>query len=278
MFNKEKSVRLPSAAGLFYPASARELKEAVSSYLAGAPAHAEDEGEEVRALIAPHAGYIYSGATAAHAYSRIRNERYDAIVIVGPSHRKYFKGVSLFPGKAYRTPLGDVPVDTALRDSMIDESKNIFLSEDGHRSEHSIEVHLPFLQVLFGEVRFVPVVMGDQTRTFVHILSEKLNEAVHSKKLLLIASSDLSHYHPYDDAVAIDRQVSDLIDRFDSDGLLMNLEDRRAEACGGGCIAAVMRAAKLSGCRTSAILHYCNSGDVSGDKHSVVGYLAASLS
>jgi len=278
MMRKSESVRHPAVAGLFYPGKASALKRDVETYLHDTPLKKEIAREKIKAVIVPHAGYVYSGQTAAYVYNAIKDNTYDAIVVVGPSHRKYFKGITLYPGDAYRTPLGDVSIDKELRDDMIDEDKSIVLSDEGHVEEHSIEVQLPFLQLIFGDFQFVPVVMGDQSRTFVETLSRKLDEVFHKKKVLLIASTDLSHYYPYESAVNIDKGVIESVERFDNDELMRRLEQRHVEACGGGPMVSVMEASKLLGCTQSNILHYCNSGDISGDKSAVVGYLAATMS
>jgi MEMO1 family protein len=278
MSGKGVTIRQPAVSGLFYPGSASELRKSVEEYLHDAVVPRELANENVRAIIVPHAGYIYSGQTAAYAYNIVRDRKFDAVVIVGPSHRKYFRGISLYRGDAYRTPLGDVPIDTELRDDFVDENARIVLSDEGHIDEHSIEVQLPFLQLLLGEFHFIPVVMGDQTRSFVDTLARKLDEVLHRKNVLLVASTDLSHYYPYESAVNIDKGVIDSVTRYDQDGLMYRLEQRHVEACGGGPMVAVMQASKLLGCTKSTVLHYCNSGDVSGDKSAVVGYLAASMS
>lgn len=278
MVSGKKTIRQSAVSGMFYPGNPSALRKAVDTYLHDAPVPDDIVNENIKAVIVPHAGYIYSGQTAAYAYNAIKERKYDAVVIVGPSHRKYFRGISVYPGTAYRTPLGDVSLDTELRDDMIDENENIVLSDEGHTDEHSIEVQLPFLQIVLGDFQFVPVVMGDQSRAYVEKLARKLDEVVHRKNVLLIASTDLSHYYPYESAVSIDRGVIDSVNRYDHEELMHRLEQRHVEACGGGPMVAVMQAAKLLGGRKSTVLHYCNSGDVSGDKSAVVGYLAASMS
>jgi len=278
MSSKSTSIRKPVVSGLFYPGSVHELEKNIQSYLSSVSIPDDVVNAHINAIIVPHAGYVYSGQTAAYAYNAVMNKSYDAIIVVGPSHKKYFKGISLYPGDAYRTPLGDVKIDKELRDDMIDENNRIVLSDEGHIEEHSIEVQLPFLQLIFGDFQFVPVVMGDQTRSTVEKLSRKIDEICHRKNALLIASTDLSHYYPYESAVNIDSGVIDAVSRYDHDGLMTRLEQRHVEACGGGPMVAVMEASKLLGGKVSHVLHYCNSGDVSGDKSAVVGYLAASMS
>ncbi len=275
--NKTK-IRKPAVSGLFYSANTSELRRSVETYLNSATLPERVVDQNIKAVIVPHAGYVYSGLTAAYAYKAIKSEEYDAVVIVGPSHRKHFRGISLFPGDAYRTPLGEVAINKKLRDELIDEEERIFLSDDGHIEEHSIEVQLPFLQLIYGDFQFVPVIMGDQSRDYVDTLARKLEKVLHRKNVLLIASTDLSHYYPYETAVDLDKRVIDSVSRYDNEELMGRLEQREVEACGGGPMVAVMKSSKLLGSQTSMILHYCNSGDISGDKSAVVGYLAASLS
>ncbi len=269
------SVRPPAVAGLFYPSLAAVLSRDVDDMLFRTQ-ECVVSGELI-GLIAPHAGYIYSGLTAATGYKLLKNKKFDSIIIVGPSHREYFDGISIFPGDAYRTPLGDARVDEAIRTELIKECSAIELSHAGHRSEHAIEVQLPFLQKLFGTVTFVPIVMGDQRREYCVMLAEAIAKVATQKRILLIASSDLSHYHPYDSAVVLDRKVIREVEDFAADNLMQKLETQEVEACGGGPMVSVMHAARLLGAKQSHVLYYCNSGDVTGEKDAVVGYLSAAL-
>jgi MEMO1 family protein len=274
---KNKQTRPPAVAGLFYSGRAQELRDDVDRYLASVETDPSVKGKNIRAIIVPHAGYVYSGQTAAYSYKAVAEQKFDAVVIVGPSHREYFKGISVYPGDAYRTPLGEVTIDTDLREELIDENNRIVLSDNGHGSEHCIEVQLPFLQRLYGDFRFVPVIMGEQSAAFMQLLARKLSAIARTKNVLLVASTDLSHYYPYETAVNLDAIILKTVERFDPDELMMRLEQRHAEACGGGPMVSVMQAARQADCTESAVLHYCNSGDVSGDKSAVVGYLAASF-
>ncbi len=278
MSDKENKIRQPTVSGLFYSANTSELKRSVETYLHNVSLPKNIVDENIKAVIVPHAGFVYSGQTAAYVYKAIKSKKYDAVVIVGPSHRKYFRGISLFPGDAYRTPLGEVAINKELRNELADGDEQIIISDDGHVEEHSIEVQLPFLQLIYGDFQFVPVIMGDQSRVFVEKLARKLEKVLYHKNVLLIASTDLSHYYPYETAVDIDKRAIDSVARYDNEELMERLEQREVEACGGGPMVAVMQSSKLLGCQTSSVLHYCNSGDVSGDKSAVVGYLAASMS
>lgn len=268
-------VRNPAVAGSFYDGDSEGLRRYVDLLLERAKGP-KLKGT-VRGLVSPHAGYMYSGSTAAVGYKALIGFSYDAVLAVGPSHREFFNGVSIYPGDAYRTPLGDVPIHKELRDALARQSPVIQLSDAGHRAEHSLEVQLPFLQRVLGEFSFVPMIMGNQRREFCLALGNAIATVAHNRDVLLVASSDLSHFHPYDDAVGLDRRVIDQIEAFDEQALMTQLDDERVEACGGGPVVAVMHAAKLLGASRSQTLFYCNSGDITGDKSSVVGYLSAAF-
>ncbi len=269
------TVRQPVVAGTFYPGSTKTLERDVDDMLDRAKL--PDQYGKLLGLVSPHAGYMYSGFTAAHGYKALKGRRYDAVIVVGPSHQEYFSGISIYPGTRYRTPLGEVPIHEEIRSRIVGGSKRISLSVAGHRTEHSVEVQIPFLQRVLGTFSFVPIVMGDQTPDLCKVLAESVVSAVSGYSVLLVASSDLSHYHPYEDAVGLDRRVIDLVESYQPLELMESLQHRRLEACGGGPITAVMLAAKSLGANTAQVIHYCNSGDVTGDRSGVVGYLSAML-
>ncbi len=269
------SVREPAVAGMFYPQDRNVLTHEVDALLRRADLKKIDG--ELRGLISPHAGYIYSGYTAANGYKLLQGKNFETVVIIGPSHREYFRGISIFPGSAYRTPLGLLEVDDALRSEMIRDGGVIFSSILGHREEHAVEVQLPFLQRVLGQFKILPIVMGDQGREYCLLLGEKLAEVLNGKKVLLVGSTDLSHYHSYDVACELDRIIIEDVRDYSEDRLLNDLEMHRAEACGGGPMAATLIASKKLGADSVEILHYCNSGDVTGDREGVVGYLSAAV-
>lgn len=268
-------VREPAVAGLFYENRPAELDREVKHYL-GKTSGKALQGT-VRGLVCPHAGFMYSGQTAAHGYAQLRGRSYDAVVIVGPSHREYFEGISIHPGSAFVTPLGPVPIHDAVRSEIAAHHPSIEISTVGHRAEHSVEVQLPFLQEVLTSFSFVPIVMGEQRKELCYLLADALVQAGRRFNLLLVASSDLSHYHPYDDAVRLDRSVVQYIESFETSAFMEKLEYNQAEACGGGPIVAVMKAASELGATRAHILHYCNSGDVSPRRDAVVGYVAAAF-
>jgi AmmeMemoRadiSam system protein B len=269
-------VRPPAVAGMFYPLRPDELRMEIAALLRAArPPKIQGS---IAALIAPHAGYAYSGPTAAAAYRLLEGRTFDTVVIVSPSHREYFDGVSVYDGDAYATPLGELRVDAALRDALIAGDAVVTASARGHRSEHAVEVHLPFLQsVLASAPKILPLVMGDQRAEFCRHLGRRLARILAGTNSLLVASTDLSHYHPYDAAELLDEAVIRTIERGDAERLLEDLATERAEACGGGPTAAVLVAARELGAGRVTILHHCNSGDVTGDRRSVVGYCSAAI-
>jgi AmmeMemoRadiSam system protein B len=278
--NVSSAVRPPAVAGLFYPADPKILVRQIDDFLKRATSDPLRMGSgkgHLLALVSPHAGFMYSGLTAAHAYKLLKERRFDTAVIVSPSHREYFDGISIFGGAAYRTPLGEVPIDAAFRDALVEDDTLIALSDAGHGQEHAIEVQIPFLQKMLGGCRIVPIVMGDQRREYCFHLGKKLAQVARGKNVLLIASTDLSHYYPYDTAQLLDNIIIDEVQRLDYEQLMADLETERAEACGGGPTVAVLLAACDLGANKAYILHACNSGDVTGDKGGVVGYLSAAI-
>lgn len=276
---KEKGmegIREPAVAGMFYPERAEVLSQDVKRYLEGAKKKKIDG--EIIALISPHAGYMYSGQVAAHAYKLLKEKTFPTVLIVAPSHRAMFKGVSIYDRGGYKTPLGVVPVDIEISRRIMEKRKEIQFIPEAHREEHSLEVQIPFLQVVLGTFKLIPIVMEPYwSWETCEYLSKAIAETVKDNKVLLIASSDLSHFHPYEKAIELDRIVLNHIERFDPEGLFKDLKQNRCEACGGGPIITVMLAARELGANKGKVLKYLNSGDVSGDRSRVVGYGATVL-
>jgi AmmeMemoRadiSam system protein B len=265
-------IRRSVIAGSWYPGDPQVLKadiERFFSHVADEDAHGDIVG-----LIAPHAGYLYSGQVAAHAYQQIRGKRFDAVIVVGPSHREYFHGVSVYNRGGYETPLGVVPVDVALADRIMEHSDIVSCYQGAHTQEHSVEIQLPFLQIALGEFKFVPLVMGDQSRQTCEILAECIYQAIGNQKVLVVGSSDLSHFHSYDEAIKMDHLLLTHVKKMDEQSLLRDLGDDRCEACGGGPMVSTIMVSKKNGAKSAALLKYANSGDVTGDHKSVVGYAA----
>lgn len=268
-------VRPAAVAGTFYPATQQQLLSVVGNLLSDVPKSVN--GGTLLALVVPHAGYAYSGATAARAYALLNGLTFDACIVVGPSHQEYFQSVSVYPGHAYETPLGRVTIDTGLRMALLECSSVVHASAVGHRAEHSLEVQIPFLQSIMPDAAILPLVMGDQHAELCYALGEAMASVVRGRNVLLIASSDLSHFHTAAEARKKDGEVIALIEQFNIRELMRRLDIGMCEACGGGPIVAVMTAAQLLGANRASIVHACNSGDVTGDTRRVVGYCSAAI-
>lgn len=272
--------RKASAAGSFYPANPGELTKTIAGFFAEVKKLPIDGNP--CALIAPHAGYPYSGRVAAKAYKLLEGLEFDTVVVVSPSHTVFFKGASIYPGDAYMTPLGKVEIDKELVERMVGMNPAVHVSDTGHatgstRGEHSLEVHLPFLQIVLGQFKLIPIVMGDQEEDTVAGLASVLASALSGKRALMVASTDLSHFHSEKTARQLDATVQKAIEQFDPELLMDTLESGEGEACGGGPVAAVMTASKRLGATSVQIIDYTTSAETTGDFDSVVGYLSAAI-
>ena len=278
--NGRSEVRSPAVAGSFYPAEPAQLAKTVDALLSRSPARIN--AESIVAIIAPHAGYEFSGGVAARSYAALRGARVRRVVVIAPSHQESFGFASVYDGEAYATPLGAIPVDRAFARRLAAHHSLIKLAANGHRSsgsrgEHALEVQLPFLQRALGNFQLVPVVMGAQDYPASRALGIALAALIRGSDTLIVASSDLSHFHPYNRAVELDRAVLATIEQGDYLTLSHNFESRTWEACGGGPMVAAMIAAERMGANQAKILQYANSGDITGDRGRVVGYGAVAL-
>ena len=271
------AVRKAAVAGTWYPGSASRIRREVESYLS-AVAPVVPPGRLV-GLVSPHAGLMYSGPVAAHGYSLLRGTKDLVAVVVGPSHRVPFEGLAVYAHGCFETPLGRAPIDEDLAARLL--SAHTFLVDlpQPHRGEHSLEMQLPFLQHLVPGLRLVPILMAHQGEEEVMALAGALSEALAGRDdVVLVASSDLSHYYPAAIANELDAQVVGDVRDFDVGGLLARLVRAPGHACGGGPVVAVMMAARRLGANQTLVLRYADSGDVGErDKSRVVGYLSAAL-
>lgn len=271
-------VRRAAVAGTWYPSAPAQLSQVVERYVRAAAEQADatlPAAAASVALIAPHAGLVYSGHVAAHAYRLLSSRRFDTIVLVGPSHFVAFEGAAVWPRGAFQTPLGDLRVDDEAAADIASRTRLLHERPGAHLREHSLEMQLPFLAALAPDTPVVPIVMGEQTRGTAFELGDAIATALQSRRVLLVASSDLSHYHDARTAARLDAEVMARVDAFDAEGLMDLLEERPGHACGGGPMVSVLRAAQARGATSARVLRYADSGDVSGDKSSVVGYMAA---
>jgi len=265
-------VRPPAVAGAWYPDDPAALRATIEKWLDQA-SDAGVEGE-IYGLLAPHAGYAYSGATAAVAYRQVRGRHYDAVVVIGPSHREYFSGVSVYKGEGYRTPLGVAAVDKELAAAIAKSDPVITLSDAGHgTAEHSIEAQIPFLQVALPGVKVVPIAMLDDSWETCRRLGAAIAGAAAGRKVLIVASSDLYHGESYSACHATDERTLAQIASMDPQGFCRGAQAGKFAACGSGPITAMQHAAQLLGATQAKVLAHTTSGDVTGQKTGyVVGY------
>lgn len=274
------SIRPAAVAGTWYPGSAGALARDVDQYL---DAVEDTPRGAVEAIIAPHAGLMFSGPVGAYAYKAAAAAApFDAAVLLGPSHFVGFDGIAAYPSGAFATPLGPAAIDAPLAEEVL-RSPIVHALPAAHGREHSLEMQLPFLRRLLPDTPIVPLLMAYQTRDTIMACAEILAQVAPGRRVLLVASTDLSHYLPAPDAVAHDRRVAECVRAFDPERLLALFErypegERgRFVACGGGPAIAVMFAARSRGARHGRVLKYMHSGEISGDNTGVVGYLAAAL-
>jgi AmmeMemoRadiSam system protein B/AmmeMemoRadiSam system protein A len=272
---ESKEYRASPHAGTWYPGNEQELREQINLFLSDIQTPVQGD---IYGLISPHAGYIYSGPVAAYAYKTIETLQFDNIIVIGPSHYHGFSGVSVDTLAGRRTPLGTVNFDLELARELIAQDKRIKNDPHAHLEEHSVEIQIPFLQVVQQEIQLVEIVMGTQDYETCKMLSNALVKACEDKRVLLVASTDLSHFHSQDEAEALDNRVVEAVAQYDPDLLFNRLKSDSCEACGGGPIIAVMMATKALGATRVKPLRYATSGTISGDySRGVVGYLAAVL-
>jgi AmmeMemoRadiSam system protein B/AmmeMemoRadiSam system protein A len=274
---RPQEIRKPVVAGAFYDGNKDALSARIDAYLKnvkGLPAITQD----VQALICPHAGYVYSGPTAAYAYRFIQGKPYDTVVIIGPSHQYGFDGCSIYPRGGFETPLGVVAVDDELA-SQIAKSSGFAYIPEAHAEEHSVEVQVPFIQTTLPDAKIVPIVMGYPSRRTVYALGKALAEALNSatKKILIVASTDMSHYLSKADANAVDSRTISLIEKMNTGAIIDKVGAGENIMCGGGGVAAAILAVKKIGTPHIEVLHYADSSEASGDSEHVVGYLAAAI-
>ena len=259
----------------FYVKNAERLSQQIDDFLQNVKREALPS-ENILALIAPHAGYVYSGQVAAFAYSLIKGRDYKTVVVIGPSHRHGFNGCSIYPKGGYETPLGTAKIDESLALELSKASGFKFIPQ-AHKMEHSIEVQIPFIQKTLPQAKIVPIVMGFQTKTTINTLTKALTKVLPGKKALVIASTDMSHLLSKKEANDIDSKTISLIQSFDTDNLVRKLEKHENILCGGGPVVSILLYAQKRGDTKVEILRYSDSSDSGGPESQVVGYLAAAL-
>jgi AmmeMemoRadiSam system protein B len=251
-------IRLPAVAGQFYPEDKRGLEKIINELLAKAEPTKIDG--EIFGLLLPHAGYVYSGSVAAYGFKAVAGKKFDTVVIVGDSHCERFDGVAVWPEGIWQTPLGKVEVDGEAAKKIFASSQRCFRKDSAHLFEHSLEVQLPFLQKALKGFKILPIVFGSEDEDW-QMLAETILKNI-GQKFLIIASTDLSHYLPYEEAKKIDEQTLNDI---------LNFQSEKLEVCAADSTKTLIEVAKKLGGKAE-LLKYANSGDTAGDKERVVGY------
>ncbi len=273
---KSQNVRKSVIAGTWYPGNAEELREQIETYFENSKK--ADISGKIIGLIAPHAGYPYSGFIAANSYKQVLNNSYDAVIILAPSHREAFEGASVYTGDGFETPLGIVPVHEKLADEIINADESIYSSMDGHREEHSLEIQLPLLQVAVPNLKIVPIAMVDYSLKNCTKLADAITKASNGKEILLVASTDLYHGYSYDECVQKDGEIIQKILDLKPEELCDGIAKQEYMACGGGPVVVVEMVAKNLGANKTKLLYRKNSADVTGKKSGyVVGYAAIAI-
>jgi AmmeMemoRadiSam system protein B/AmmeMemoRadiSam system protein A len=282
--SKKEEMRRPAVSDQFYPGDPAKLRAAIDCYLKDA---VTPFSERPIAIISPHAGYIYSGQICADAFKQASRHDYDLIVLLGTNHTTAgFGGVSVFKGKGYETPLGIAEIDQDLTARLIESHKDFTFKPEVHEREHSNEVMVPFVQVLFPEAKILPAVIGSQDVDLCTRFGETLATMLKNRNALIVASSDLSHYPDYEDALKADRNTIEAVMKMDPAAVKSSIRRQLSEdvpnlstcACGQGPIMTAIAAAKALGATGAQIISYANSGNAAvGKPDRVVGYMAAAL-
>jgi len=267
-------IRSAGVAGNFYSANKMILERDLSLLLENSPIL--EIPHPIRGLIVPHAGYMYSGGVAARAYSQLISQKYDLAVIIAPSHHEYFEYLSVYSGYGFESPLGLVLVDQNSANEFESLHPDIQLSERGYSlSEHSLEVQLPLLKWVLDDMKILPIMMANQGHEANQILTEALTGFLKDKNYLVIASSDLSHFHSDQVARSMDQVALNHINNFEPDRLFEDIIGKRCEMCGYGPVIVTMKVNSNLSANHAKVLIHRTSADLTGDKTSVVGYLSA---
>jgi hypothetical protein len=278
-------VRLPCQAGAFYEGTAQSLKRQIEDCFLDKlgpgklPKVAKRGLQHVVGLVCPHAGYMFSGRVAAHAYYELAMDgKPDVVVVFGPNHTGYGSGLAIVNEGFWRTPLGDVEVDSGIANKIVQESRIVDIDESAHAYEHSIEVQIPFLQFLYGSrFKIVPICFLMQDQASAREVGQTVGEVLAGKNAVIIASSDMTHYETQERASTHDKLALRTVEAMQEAELYSIIEKHRISACGYGPIAALIVAAKAMGGKEAKLLCYKTSGDAIGDYSSVVGYAAVSF-
>ncbi|WKT58776.1 MEMO1 family protein [Candidatus Nitrosotenuis chungbukensis] len=268
-------IRTPAVAGMFYPKGKSELQKSINdSFLHefGA-AKSKTKSEKVYGVICPHAGYMYSGPIATHSYNLISNQDFDLAVIIGPNHWGIGCNIATMKDCTWETPLGGVEVDSEAADEITKMTSLVEVDFFSHTKEHSIEVQVPMLQEFCkNKFKILPISLIDQEYDSAIQIGDAVSKLAENKKIMIIGSSDFTHYEPNEFAHSQDKALIEPILDLDVEKFYKILRERRISACGYGAIATTMVACEKLGATRGQLLKYATSGDITGDEGSVVGY------
>lgn len=274
-------VRKPAVSGIFYPADKESLLSSIKEcFLHQYGPRALPPSKESRtfyAIIVPHAAYTYSGPIAANSYYHASSFKPDLIVIIGPNHYGIGSGIASMKG-IWETPLGTIEVDEEAVDKIVRISKIVDIDSFAHSRDHCLEVQLPFLQFIYDNFKILPIVLWMQDKRTAEDIGRVLVEIVKDKNTLLIASSDFTHYEPNEIAYKKDKELIKSIEELDLSKYYTILEKLNLTACGYGAMASIIHASKLLGAERGELIRYATSGDIAGNKNSVVGYASMIIS
>jgi AmmeMemoRadiSam system protein B len=278
MIDQKEKLRFPAVAGQFYPGEREELSQMIDEFLKNAKVP-KIEGE-IFGILVPHAGYVFSGPVAAYSYKAIERKNFETVVLIGDSHYEYFDGVSVWDSGEWETPLGRVKVDEELAKEILNFSKRFLVKDSAHLFEHSLEVQIPFLQKVLKNFKILPLIFGSEDKDW-EDLAKAILKLMERKKILVVASTDLSHYPPYEIAVEADKRTIEEILSSDPEKFKEKIENLKrffpdvdTFACAQDAIKTILEISKnLKG--NAKLLKYQNSGDtIYGEKSQVVGYCA----
>ncbi len=266
---KPDKIRQPAVAGKFYPSSSQELKNLIETLI-----DKQADKLDITACMLPHAGYIYSGSVAAQTISRINIK--NKIILLGPNHTGYGTKYSIMPEGIWQTPLGQIRIDSDLASEILNRSKHLKPDNEAHAYEHSLEVELPFLQYFKTDFEIVPIVFLSDEFSALKEIGEEIASTIKERNIkdstMLIASSDMTHYEPQDQAQKKDKEAIRAILELNEEKLMDRIQRLNISMCGYAPAITMICAAKILGAKTAKLIKYQTSGDVTQDKSSVVGY------
>jgi AmmeMemoRadiSam system protein B/AmmeMemoRadiSam system protein A len=274
-----QDIKQPNVAGSFYPDNPQELSQLIDNFLKSA--NPESVERDIFALISPHAGYDFSGSTAAYGYKLIKGRAYKTIVVIGPSHYYGFKGASIYPQGLFRTPLGDLEIDKEFTQKVLNKDSEIFFEPRAFEKEHSVEVQLPFLQKVLSNFKIVPIVMGDCNFSTCQKLADLLKVAIGQRQdVLLVASTDMYHGYDYQEGEIVDNLTISYLSQMNPELLYQKLKTGSVQLCGGIPVVTTMLVARELKHNKLKVLKYTNSSIVTGKKIKgiwTVGYASCAI-